>query len=108
MKTVNGKYTEAIVYTADSTTTTTLQKIKADDAEESSGIGSGIEYDSQNVSSYSSIYGDPYYNVTGQDLTIAASKNAYVSGKTDPFQVYYRHLLSLNRSWRFYSPNQDR
>lgn len=65
---------EPIAYTADSSTTTTLQEIAA-----SRDSVSGSSETKSVIKSYS---------IGEKDLSAAASKQTYVSGKTDPFAEY--------------------
>lgn len=68
---------EPVTYTADSSTTSVLQEISAS----TSYSGSYDEEDKvQDVIKS--------YSIGTQELTTAASKQTYVSGKTDPFAEY--------------------
>lgn len=66
---------EPITYTADSSTTAVLQEIATVTSQTTTG-GSEVE---SVIKSYS---------IGTKELTTAASKQVYTSGKTDPFAVY--------------------
>ena len=67
---------EPISYSADSSTTAVLQEISA-----STGYG-----DNSNEDSVDDVIKS--YSIGTQELVTAASKQTYVSGKTDPFAEY--------------------
>ena len=66
---------EPITYTADSTTTAVLQEIS-----ESNGYSSSADDEVEDVIKS--------YSIGTKELTTAASKQTFVSGKTDPFAEY--------------------
>ena len=67
---------EPIVYSAEASTTAVLQEIKA------SSYGSSLDGEEEVQDIIKS------YSIGTTELTTAASKQTYVSGKTDPFAEY--------------------
>ena len=72
---------QAIEYTADSTVTATLQEITADLASQSTTTDSSSNYDETESLLKS-------YSIGKSDLSNYKSKNAFESGKPDPFSEY--------------------
>lgn len=72
---------EAITYAADSSTTAILQEISSTSASK----------DDENDDDTSGVADIPLksYSIGQQELSTAASKKAYTSGKTDPFAEYF-------------------
>lgn len=68
---------EPVTYSADSSTTAVLQEIST-----STGYNSYLEDDEEVQDIIKS------YSISAKELTTAASKQTYVSGKTDPFAEY--------------------
>lgn len=69
---------EPIVYSADSSTTAVLQEISA-----SNNYNSYLEDEDDEVQDIIKSY-----SIGTKELTTAASKQTYISGKTDPFAEY--------------------